>query len=158
MSICQVRSLSLVLGLTLFASLACGCDRGPTAASGPGMGELMASTQMRHAKLFFAGQAQNWQLADYEMDELQEGFDDSVRLHPLHKGANVAELLPSLTAPAMTSLHAAIEQRDPAAFSQAFDALTHACNNCHEAANFGFNVVQRPQTNPYTNQRFAPAR
>jgi hypothetical protein len=122
------------------------------------MGELMASTQMRHAKLFFAGQAQNWRLADYEMDELQEGFDDSVRLHPSHKGADVAELLPTLTAPAMASLHAAIEARDPAAFSQAFDALTIACNDCHEASDFGFNVVQRPQTNTYTNQRFTPSR
>jgi len=122
------------------------------------MGELMGSTQMRHAKLFLAGQAQNWQLADYEMDELQEGFDDSVRLYPSHKGANVAELLPSLTAPAMASLHAAIQQRDPASFAQAFDALTTACNDCHEASNFGFNVVQRPETNPYTNQQFTPSR
>lgn len=122
------------------------------------MGELMASTQMRHAKLFFAGQAQNWPLADYEMDELQEGFDDAVRLHPSHKGANVAELLPSLTAPAMASLHGALEARDPAAFAQAFDALTTACNDCHQASNFGFNVVQRPETNPYTNQQFTPSR
>jgi len=152
------QSLYLTFALALSATLAFGCDRGALAPSGSGMGELMASTQMRHAKLFFAGQAQNWQLADYEMDELQEGFDDSVRLHPLHKGANVAELLPSLTTPAMASLHGAIEARDPAAFAQAFDALTTACNDCHEASNFGFNVVQRPETNPYTNQQFTPSR
>jgi len=36
--------------------------------------------------------------------------------------------------------------------------LTKACNDCHQATNFGFNVVQRPATNPYSNQVFAPSR
>jgi len=143
----------VVFGLTVVA----GCAQPPSPQQGPGLGEIMGATQMRHAKLFFAGQAQNWPLADYEMDELQEGFDDAVRLHPTHKGAAVATLLPSTTADAMTSLHSAIDQHDAAAFAQAFDALTAACNTCHEAADFGFNVVVRPRTNPYTNQQFAPS-
>jgi hypothetical protein len=33
-----------------------------------------------------------------------------------------------------------------------------ACNNCHQATNFGFNRVQRPESNPYPNQLFAAAR
>ena len=33
--------------------------------------------------------------------------------------------------------------------------LTKACNDCHQATNFGFNLVQRPMTNPYPNQVFA---
>jgi hypothetical protein len=32
---------------------------------------------MRHVKLWFAGQAANRELADYEVDELDEGFDDT---------------------------------------------------------------------------------
>ena len=31
-----------------------------------------------------------------------------------------------------------------------------ACNDCHQATNFGFNRVQRPVMNPYPNQVFAP--
>ena len=30
----------------------------------PGLGEFMTGIQMHHAKLWFAGQNQNWQLAD----------------------------------------------------------------------------------------------
>ena len=60
-----------------------------------------------------------------------------------------------MTAP-ITDLRTVIEHKDAQAFEPAFDALTKACNNCHQATNFGFNVVQRPATNPYPNQVFTP--
>jgi hypothetical protein len=37
---------------------------------------IMSLQQMRHPKLYFAGQAENWDLAAYEPDEIGEGFDD----------------------------------------------------------------------------------
>src|SRR5262252_11185565 len=59
-------------------------------AYAPGLGELMSLQQMRHTKLWFAGQAGNWDLAAYELDELGEGFDDIVKYHPTHKDSPVA--------------------------------------------------------------------
>jgi hypothetical protein len=40
----------------------------------PGLGEFMTATQLRHAKLWFAGKANNWDLAAYEIDEIMEGL------------------------------------------------------------------------------------
>src|SRR5215472_13838048 len=51
-------------------------------AYAPGLGELMTFQQMRHTKLWLAGQARNWELAAYELDELEEGFDDIIKFHP----------------------------------------------------------------------------
>ena len=65
-----------------------GCSRNEPCA--PGLGEIMTLTQMRHAKLWFAGEAGNWPLASYELHELKEGFADAVKHHPTHKGASVA--------------------------------------------------------------------
>jgi hypothetical protein len=48
--------------------------------------------------------------------------------------------------------------RDFAKFTGAFDKLTAACNACHEAANRGFIVIQRPATSAFPNQSFAPQR
>jgi hypothetical protein len=42
----------------------------------PGLGEFMAATQLRHAKLWFAGKMNNWDLAAYEIDEIKEGLED----------------------------------------------------------------------------------
>ena len=44
-----------------------------------GLGEIMSLQQMRHLKLWLVGAAKNWPLADYELDELKEGFDDIVK-------------------------------------------------------------------------------
>ena len=124
----------------------------------PGLGEIMTLQQMRHSKLWWAGQAANWDLAAYEIKELGEGFDDIVAYHPTHEESPVApkDAIPKMITGPIADLRAVIEKRDVQAFEPAFDALTKACNDCHRATNFGFNVVQRPTMNPYSNQSFAP--
>src|SRR5262245_27566467 len=73
------------------AAMSTACARPSTAETYvPGLGEMMSLQQMRHAKLWFAGQAGNWELASYELDEIGEGFDDVVKFHPTHKDAPVA--------------------------------------------------------------------
>ena len=132
----------------------------PLPAWTPGLGELMSLQQMRHVKLWFAGEAGNWKLAQYELDELKEGFDDVVRLHPTHKDAPlpVSEIVPKIMGEPLANLGQAVVARDRARFTKAYDALTVGCNSCHEATNFGFNVVRRPAVNPYPNQSFAAPR
>ena len=123
----------------------------------PGLGEFMAATQMRHIKLWFAGQARNWRLAAYELDEIQEGFEDIVKYQPVHEGSPlpIKDILPKLTAAPLARLHAAISSEDKVHFEEAFDSLTAACNACHQAERYGFNVITRPRSNPYTNQDFS---
>jgi hypothetical protein len=123
----------------------------------PGLGEFMSATQMRHAKLWFAGQARNWPLASYALDEIQEGFGDIVKLYPIHEGSPIPikEILPRLTAAPLAKIRAAVSSEDKAQFEEAFDSLTEACNACHQAENFGFNHIIRPSDNPYSNQDFS---
>ena len=151
----------------LFLGAACG--RPSTTATGtpaaapdayvPGLGEMMGLQQMRHTKLWFAGQAGNWDLVAYEIDELGEGFDDIVKYHPTHKDSPVAprDAIPRMVTEPLKDLRAAVDKKDGRTFERAYDSLTASCNNCHQATNFGFNAVQTPATNPYPNQVFARA-
>ena len=59
----------------------------------------------------------------------------------------------SMTVPTLRALEELIEE-----FAPAFDSLTAACNSCHQATNFGFNVVTRPAGNAFLNQEFSPMR
>ena len=165
----QRRCLPLLALLLVSATV--GCGRQPTNASGgsstgqaepyvPGLGEIMSLQQMRHLKLWFAGQAANWSLASYEVDELGEGFDDVVKFYPTHKESPVAprDAVPHMVTEPLAELRDAISRKDRAAFVEAYDALTASCNNCHQATNFGFNRVQRPDSNPYPNQVFTVPR
>ncbi len=124
----------------------------------PGLGEIMTLQQMRHTKLWLAGNAGNWPLAEYEVVELGEGFDDVVKFHPTHEGSPVdpKDAVPRIVTEPLAQVRAAVDKKDSKAFAGAYDALTAACNNCHQATSFGFNVVQRPTANPYPNQVFQP--
>jgi cytochrome c553 len=163
MKVNAMRSLA-VLTVTLILGAACARSPAPAASSEtpaaeafvPGLGEIMSLQQMRHTKLWLAGQAGNWKLASYELDELGEGFDDVVRLHPTHKDSPVApkDAIPRMVIGPLEGVRRAVEKQDATAFVAAYDSLTAACNSCHEATNFGFNRVQRPATNPYPNQVF----
>jgi len=136
-----------------------GCRREPaTPVFTPGLGEIMTLTQMRHAKLWFAGQATNWPLAAYELDELREGIADAATFHPTHKDAPlpIPDLMAKIMTDPMQQVEKAIGAHDGNGFMQAFDRLTEACNSCHRATNFGFNVVTRPSANTYSNQSFPP--
>jgi hypothetical protein len=115
----------------------------------PGLGEIMALQQMRHIKLWFAGHAGNWPLADYEIGELKEGFDDVDEL----LGGDIVER--HVGAPIAT-LQQAIDAKNGAAFATAFDGLSAGCNACHHTLDHAFIVIQRPTLLPYSNQVFTP--
>ena len=59
----------------------------------PGLGEFMTATQLRHAKLWFAGKENNWDLAAYEIDEIAEGLEDAEKQFPTHDGIPVADMI-----------------------------------------------------------------
>jgi hypothetical protein len=132
----------------------------PQAAWVPGLGELMLSQQSRHAKLWLAGQAGNWELAAYEIGEIREGFGDIARLHPAPKDLPVPvdQAIETIMASPMDELAQAIQRKDRKAFEDAFDTMTQGCNSCHQATNHGFSVLQRPKSNPFPNQDFTTPR
>jgi hypothetical protein len=115
----------------------------------PGLGEIMALQQMRHIKLWFAGHAANWPLADYEIGELGEGFDGVSQL----LGGDIVQQHIGIP---LAALQKAVDAKNRAAFTAAFDNLSAGCNACHHALDHGFIVIGRPTQLPYGNQDFAP--
>ena len=124
----------------------------------PGLGEFMTATQLRHAKLWFAGKNDNWGLAAYEVDEIKEGLEDAARLHSIFQGIPVAEMIKSIIDPRIERLEKAIAAKNGTQFVAAFDDLTDGCNACHAAAGKPFIRNQRPTAPPLSNQNFAPVK
>jgi hypothetical protein len=130
------------------------------APSGPtsGLGELMLFQQLRHAKLWLAADARNWDLANYEWKELQEGFADIKHYFPTRPDSPVPidQAVETMMTDPLKLVGDAIQKKDPKAFAAAYDMLTDGCNSCHQASNHPFTVLQRPKTSPFPNQNFAP--
>src|SRR5277367_5790256 len=101
----------------------------------PGLGEFMTATQLRHAKLWFAGKENNWDLAAYEIDEIVEGLEDAEKQFPTHDGIPAADMIKANIDPVVEELRKAVAARSRTRFAVAFDKLTSACNTCHTGAN-----------------------
>lgn len=162
-----MKSLAILAGLSLaFATDPALADANSPASNEhsapraeayiPGFGEIMSLQQMRHAKLWLAGSRGNWALADYEIDELREGFEDASRLHPTLEGVPVGAMIAKLTPAPLEAIRKAIEKKSAADFTKSFDSLTAACNTCHQAANHGFIQIRRPRGSAFSNQKFEP--
>jgi hypothetical protein len=155
MSKMSVAAMAAIVLLAAFE--ASGEPAAPTPGPySPGIAEIMIVTQIRHAKLWLAGDARNWALADYEIDEIKEGLEDVVQYFPVYKDMPVGKMIEATIMAPIEEVEKAIKSRDRAKFVSAFDKLTEACNSCHQAANRAFIVIQRPSAATFPNQSFAP--
>lgn len=116
----------------------------------PGFGEFMSGIQAHHSKLWFAGQNENWKLADFEVHEIMEAIEDIQKFQTQRKESQMLGMIN----PALDSINNAIQQKNPAFFKRSYTLLTNTCNNCHRATNFEFNVVKIPDTQAFSNQDF----
>lgn len=131
------------------------------AAQAPELGAQMLELQIRHARLWQAGEAQNWLLAQFQLVEIRESFEGVVETNGDHAALQpqrLAEVLPAMTGPGLDQLQAAVDAHDKAEFEAGYDALSAGCNACHEAAGHGFLVIQRPRTPILDNLRAEPAK
>jgi hypothetical protein len=155
-----VTPIAIAIALSVCAASGQPAPQAP-APKGPyavGFADLMMFTQFRHSKLWLAGAARNWDLADHQIDELKEGLEDAAKHFPVYKEIPVGGMIEAqMTAP-IAEVENAVKARDRSKFVAAFDKLTAACNGCHAGSNRPFIVVQRPTTSPFPNQSFAPKR
>ncbi|HEY5124173.1 MAG TPA: hypothetical protein VIK14_10605 [Ignavibacteria bacterium] len=116
----------------------------------PGFGEFMSNIQVHHAKLWFAGLNQNWELADFEVQEIKETLE-AIKKHQQERKESQMVVMIN---PVLDSIDMSIKKKDVKLFTAGFNSLTNTCNNCHRLVNYGFNDVKIPDSPPFSNQIF----
>ena len=89
-------TIAITLALRIFSASAESSAPAAIGAKEPyssGIAEIMIMTQIRHAKLWLAGDVRNWDLADYQIDELKEGLEDVVKHFPVYKDMPVGQMI-----------------------------------------------------------------
>lgn len=105
-------------------------------------------------KLYFAGEAENWELSDiynHEIEEIAEGIIE--QNHVDDDGINISNLMESMLLPQIEQVEEAINSQDREMFRDRYNVLIQTCNQCHTAANYGAVQVTVPESNPF-NQEF----
>lgn len=125
----------------------------------PELGQQMLNIQIRHDRLWWAGQAGNWNLAYYmvgELDEALHGIEHTNGDAPQLQPQKLSRVMPSIMNPAIRGVQEALARKDRKAFDAAYDRLSASCTACHQVAGVGFLHIQRPRTRLLDNLRYAP--
>ena len=157
----------LLAGALALSAFAIGAAQSAPAGGGlnvldfkPGFDDLMTMmVQPRHIKLYAAGQARNWELAGFELNELRGAFRRIGQTLPMYRTYNLDNSVASIIAPSIQKVDAAIKAADSAQFTAAYGELTTACNTCHQAMEHAFLIIKTPDAaalSPYTDQDFRP--
>jgi len=152
------RIILLIAGLAAAGILACGVNARRAAAQQglsymPRLGDIMGTVQLRHFKLWFAGDRENWPLAQYELQQIRDSFSDAA---VLYQNVPIGNIEITMVEKPLADVDDAIKAKNRAKFTHGFSDLTATCNHCHEAAKVGFIVVRIPTASPFSNQSFSP--
>ncbi|MET3971685.1 cytochrome family protein [Bradyrhizobium sp. S3.9.1] len=124
---------------------ALGASSAPPETYLPSISDIMIGTiQPRHERIWQAEQARDWDFAAYELGNLGGAFRRLGRAHPIEQNTSLPDMIESVTKQQLEDLKSAIDRKDDAEFGKAYDALSEACNSCHQALNHGTIVIGRP--------------
>ena len=92
-----------------------------------GFDVAMVETGYRYQELYWAGQDENWQYAEYQTAKIRTAISRGLERRP--KRAASAQPFLTTTLPAMAE---AAASKDAESFNASFALLTQGCNSCHE--------------------------
>jgi len=120
----------------------------------PGLGEYMTTIQLHAGKLWFAAKAANWDLAIYELHELEETMEAVKKLNAEKNGVKISGVMDAVLRTQIAQLEQAIKRTNPGEFQKAYDETLSACNGCHNESGHKFIQIIRPTVPAVTNQKW----
>jgi len=114
----------------------------------------MADVSYHFSNLWFAGQAENWPLAQFYSDETHSHLRWAVRVIPRRKDRDGRDvdldgILTTFEQTSLKDLDDAIKSKDKARFTAAYKAQMENCMACHRASAKEFirlHLPERPET------------
>jgi hypothetical protein len=151
----QVRSLGASNGSALQESLKrVQAELALAKELAPGLGEYMTTIQLHAGKLWFAAKASNWELAAYEVHELEETMEAVKKLNVEKNGVKISNVMDAVLQTQIAQLEESIKRKNQTDFQKSYDETLSACNGCHTEAGYKFIQIVRPTAPPVTNQKW----
>lgn len=116
----------------------------------PGLGTLMNAIQIHHLKLWKSATNENWELANFELHELEERFEDVENYHV--NSSNIKSV--KMIYPQLEELEKSVKEKSKIDFVKEYELLTATCNSCHQINEHPFIKITVPNSNE--NQLFVP--
>jgi hypothetical protein len=116
----------------------------------PDQSHAMSDVGYHYANLWFAGQSENWPLAQFYSDEVRSHLRWAVRIIPKRKDAEGREIdlggiLTGLETSTLKELDLAVKGKDKGKFEAAYKAQLEGCMACHKATNKPYLRLRVPE-------------
>jgi hypothetical protein len=128
----------------------------------PDQAHAMQDVGYHFSNLWFAGQQQHWDLAQFYWNETRSHLHWAVRIIPVRKdnaGADVklSEILEAFENGPLKQLAESIAAKNPAEFEKAYRFSMESCYACHKASDKPFIRLQIPAQPETPTINFDPA-
>lgn len=104
-----------------------------------GFSRSMWEIGYRYQELYWAGEDQNWEYAEYQREHIEEALEQGLLRRPAR--AQSSQQFLNMVLPRMEQV---IESENKTAFDEAFNLMTVQCNTCHQMERVEFMVVKKP--------------
>ena len=122
----------------------------------PGLYEVMTQMQTVVHKMSYAIDAENSDLLDFYIHELEELSDELIEADLWYHDHPVGGLTKAMLIPTIEDLEDALESGNWTDVQAKASILVQSCNSCHISTGYDYVVIQeRAETNPF-NQDFSP--
>ena len=104
-----------------------------------GFDNAMMETGYRYQELYWAGQDENWEYANYQLEKIKIAIENGLERRPKRAqsaGHFLKQVLPEMLQSVM--------QKDIVSFNHNFQLLTVACNSCHAMEKVSFFSIKTP--------------
>ena len=103
-----------------------------------GFDNTMIETGYRYQELYWAGQEQNWEYANYQLEKIKLTIENGLVRRP--KRAKSAEHFLTYVLPEMQK---SVNSKDTTRFNEDFKIMTTNCNSCHEMEKVPYFTVKK---------------
>jgi hypothetical protein len=116
----------------------CAAAARPPAAPPRRLGDAMGEAGVRFNRVGRAVLAGRWQLASYDLKELDEIFAEDLATSNWHGKPGLAELASRFHSQDLAAVTAAVRAQDRDASARAIAQVARACNECHKKADMEY--------------------
>src|SRR5262245_37026167 len=116
----------------------------------PDQAHAMSDVGAHYTNLWYAGQNENWPLAQFFLDETKSHLRWAVRIIPKRKDAEGREIdlqgiLTGLETSTFKDLDAAIKEKSRTKFEATYKVQLEGCMSCHKASNKPYLRLRLPE-------------
>ncbi|MDR7210318.1 membrane lipoprotein lipid attachment site-containing protein [Flavobacterium piscis] len=104
-----------------------------------GFDNTMVEVGYRYQELYWAGQDQNWEYANYQLEKINTAIENGLQRRP--KRAKSAEYFLTNVLPQMKE---SLKNKDRKVFDENFETMTINCNACHAMEKVPYFSVKTP--------------